>query len=159
MVQVIWGSRSGLSIATGQSKQNVGKYIALASLPDYIITAFRDPRVLSLRWSTDLTGACATRGAVLQILAEELAKRVPAPSPEAVFAELTASVSKRKSGSRASESIKDAGQLLFEFSARDGRYGIRLGKQVDKRLRKPLQKDLKEWLKTWLKERSPGSAK
>ena len=36
--------------------------------------------------------------------------------------------------------------MLFELSAREGRYGIRLGKHVDKRLRKALQQDLKEWL-------------
>lgn len=156
----VFPTQEAISGATGQSKQNVGKYIALASLPDYLIGAFRDPRLLSLRWSTNLTGACEARGLDLKSLAEEIAKRKPAPSPEAVFAELIAAAPKKKSGTtRASESIKEGNKVLFELSAREGRYGIRLGKHVDKRLRKQLQLDLKEWLHAWLKDRAPGAPK
>jgi ParB family chromosome partitioning protein len=156
----IFATQEAIAAETGQSKQNVGKYIALASLPDYVIAAFRDPRVLSLRWSTDLTGACEARGSDLKALAEDLAKRKPAPSPEAAFAELVALVPKLKRGSaRASESVKEGNKLLFELSAREGSYGIRLGRQVDKHLRKQLQRDLKEWLHVWLMQRAPGSGK
>ena len=152
----VFATQEAISVATGQSKQNVGKYIALASLPDYILAAFRDPRVLSLRWSTDLTAACEARGATLKALAEEIATRKPAPAAESVFAELIAAAPKKKSGTAsASESIKEGNKVLFELSAREGRYGIRLGKHVDKRLRKELQRDLKEWLHAWIKARSP----
>jgi ParB family transcriptional regulator, chromosome partitioning protein len=156
----VFATQEAISVATGQSKQNVGKYLALANLPDYIKAAFRDPRLLSLRWSTDLTAASEARDSELRALAEDIAKRNPAPSPDAVFAELIAAAPKKKSGgARASESIKEGNKVLFELSAREGRYGIRLGKHVDKRLRKELQHDLKEWLHTWLKARAPGSAK
>jgi ParB family transcriptional regulator, chromosome partitioning protein len=156
----VFPTQEAISAATGQSKQNVGKYLALANLPEYIKAAFRDPRVLALRWCTELTAAGETRGSDLKALAEELGKRNPAPSPEAVFAELIAVTPKKKSGSaRASESIKEGNKVLFELSAREGRYGIRLGKHVDKRLRKELQHDLKEWLHSWLKARAPGTAK
>lgn len=156
----VYPTQEAIAVDTGQTKQNVGRYIALASLPDYIIAAFRDPRLLSLRWSSELVGVCQSRGPELKALAEELAKRTPAPTPEAVFAELIALVPKKKSGTaRASESIKEGNKVLFELSAREGRYGIRLGKHVDKRLRKDLQQDLKEWLHAWLKARAPGPAK
>jgi hypothetical protein len=92
-------------------------------------------------------------------LAEDLAKRSPAPGAEAVFAELVAGVPKRKSPGGSAESVKEGNKVLFELSAREGRYGIRLGKHVDKRLRKALQQDLKEWLHTWLKERAAGAPK
>lgn len=153
-------TQEAIATETGQSKQNVGKYIALASLPDFVVAAFRDHRVISLRWSSELAGACQSRGPELKTLADELAKRNPAPTPEAVFSELIAAVPKKKSGTaRASESIKEGNKVLFELSAREGRYGIRLGKHVDKRLRKELQTDLKEWLHAWLKARAPGTAK
>jgi ParB family chromosome partitioning protein len=156
----VFATQEAISVATGQSKQNVGKYIALASLPEHVIAAFHDPRVLSLRWSTDLTAACEARGIELKALAEDIAKRKPAPAPEVVFAELTAGVLKKKAAATgASESIKEGNKVLFELSAREGRYGIRLGKQVDKRLRKELQRDLKEWLHSWLKARSPEAPK
>jgi len=156
----VFPTQEAISVATGQSKQNIGKYLALANLPDYVKAAFRDPRLLSLRWSTDLTAASESRGPDLKALAEEIAKRNPAPSPEAVFAELTATTPMKKSNpARASESIKEGNKVLFELSAREGRYGIRLGKHVDKRLRKELQHDLKEWLHSWLKARAPGTPK
>lgn len=154
----VFPTQEAIAAETGQSKQNVGKYIALASLPDYVLAAFRDPRVLALRWSTDLAQACEARGTELKPLAEEIAKRKPAAQPEAVYAELMAAAPKRKAGSAsASESIKEGNKVLFELSAREGRYGIRLGKHVDKRLRKPLQQDLKEWLKGWLKDHAGAS--
>jgi ParB family transcriptional regulator, chromosome partitioning protein len=156
----VFPTQEAIATETGQTKQNVGRYLSLASLPDHLIAAFRDPRLISLRWSSDLSNAAQTRGPELKGLAEELAKRNPAPSPDAVFAELIAAAPKKKSGgARASESIKEGNKVLFELSAREGRYGIRLGKHVDKRLRKELQHDLKEWLHTWLKARAPGSAK
>jgi ParB family chromosome partitioning protein len=156
----IFPTQEAIAAETGQSKQNVGRYLALASLPDYLLAAFRDPRLLSLRWSTDLTGACETRGSALKVLAEDLAKRIPVPPPDAVFAELMAAAPKKKSQSSSTpELIKEGNKILFELSAREGRYGIRLGKQVDKHLRIQLQRDLKEWLHAWLKQHEPGSPK
>lgn len=156
----IFPTHEAIAAETGQSKQNVGRYIALASLPDYLLAAFRDPRLLSLRWSTELTGACEKRGSELKALAEELAKKTPAPSPEAVFKELVAAAPKKEpQAARTSELIKKGNRVLFELSTREGRYGIRLGTQVDKRLHKPLQQDLKEWLHAWLKQHAPESPK
>jgi ParB family chromosome partitioning protein len=155
----IFPTQEAIAAETGQSKQNVGRYIALAYLPDYLLAAFRDPRLLSLRWSTELTAAFETRGSELQPLASDLAKRIPAPSPEAVFKELLTAAPKTRRSKRPSESIKRGNKVLFELSARKGRYGIRLGKQVDKGLHKPLQRDLKEWLQAWLKQHAPESPK
>src|SRR3984893_7442773 len=52
----VFATHEAIIVATGQSKQNVGRYIALATLPDYVLAAFRDPRRLSLRWSSELSG-------------------------------------------------------------------------------------------------------
>jgi ParB family chromosome partitioning protein len=156
----VFPTQEAIAAETGQSKQNVGKYIALAALPGPIVSAFRDPRVIALRWSSELSSAVSARGPELILLAEEIAKRNPASAPETVFAELTAATPKKKAAAaRASESIKEGNKVLFELSAREGRYGIRLGKHVDKRLRKDLQADLKEWLHAWLKARAPGTPK
>ena len=154
----VFPTQESVAVAVGQSKQNVGKYVALASLPEYVVAAFRDPRTLSLRWVSELAHVSAAPGSNLKSLAHELAARTPAPSPESVYAELVASGPKRKSATaRASESIKEGNKVLFELSAREGRYGIRLGKHVDKQLRKALQADLKDWLHAWLKEHAGAS--
>jgi ParB family chromosome partitioning protein len=152
----VFPTQEAISVATGQSKQNVGRYVALAALPDYVLAAFRDPRRLSLRWSSELAGAAASGAPELEALAEDLAKRNPAPAPDAVFNELVGLVPKQKSRPRrAVESVKDGPRVLFQLSAREGRYGIRLGQHIDKQVRKQLQHDLKEWLRAWLKERAP----
>ena len=93
-----------------------------------------------------------------EAVAEELAKRSPAPSPDGVFAELVAAAPKRRSPRARAESIRDGGRVLFQLSAHDGRYGIKLNKHIDKQLRKQLQQDLKDWLRAWLKDRAPGTA-
>jgi ParB family chromosome partitioning protein len=154
----VFPTQEAISVATGQSKQNVGRYIALASLPDCILAAFRDPRRISLRWSSELAGAAAARGPEFEAVAEELAKRRPAPAPDGVFAELVAAAPKRRSRRVRAESIRDNGRVLFQLSAHDGRYGIKLAKHIDKQLRIQLQQDLKEWLRAWLKDRTPGTA-
>jgi len=156
----IFPSQRAIGESIGQSEQNVGKYFTVATLPEYAVRAFRDPRVIALRWGTDLAKACRERGDDLKRLAAELAKQTPAPEPDAVFAELTGKpVAARATGrtERASESIKEGNKTLFELSAREGRYGIRLGKHIDKKLRKPLQRELKEWLHAWLKKHQGGS--
>ncbi len=151
----VFPTHDAISVATGQSKQNVGRYIALAGLPAYILAAFRDPRRLSLRWSSELAGAAASHAPELMALAAELVNRNPAPAPEAVFTELVGLAPRQKRTRRFSESVKDGQRILFQLSAREGRYGIRLGKNIDKQLRKQLQHDLKEWLRAWLTERTP----
>jgi len=42
----VFPTQDAISVATGQSKQNVGRYLALAALPECILAAFRDPRRL-----------------------------------------------------------------------------------------------------------------
>ena len=152
----VFPTQDAISVATGQSKQNVGRYLALAALPECILAAFRDPRRLSLRWSSQLAGVAVSGGPAVESLAEELAKRHPEPAAEAVFAELIGSVPRRKSRAKRAESIKDGKRTLFRFSARNGHCDIRLGQQIDAPLRKQLQQDLKEWLRAWLMERAPG---
>lgn len=153
----VFESQEAIRIATGQSKQNVSKYVALAHLPDHIISAFRDPRSISLRWGPDLTRAVATLGPRLEERALELARRQPPPSAAVVYASLVAPADKAERTPRVSELVKENGRLLFELSARDERLAIRLGKQVDASLRSELKRDLREWLHAWLKRHAGGA--
>lgn len=161
----IFATQRAVGDAVGQSEQNVGKYLGIANLPEYLLRAFRDPRVIALRWSSELSNACREHEVEVKRVASELAGLETPPEPEQIFTALTdvaaaaRLIARAASGSkRASESIKEGNKVLFELSAREGRYGIRLGKHIDKRLRKPLQRELKEWLHTWLKKHSEGSA-
>lgn len=159
----VFATQRAIAEEIDQSEQNVGKYIALAALPDHVVRAFRDPRLLSLRWASDLAKACRDRADEVRQVCETMAAASPAPEAESIYAAIvraghSPSEARPSKATRASESIKEGNKVLFEISAREGRYGIRLGKHVDKRLRKPLQRDLREWLQAWLKSHGDGTS-
>ena len=131
---------------TGQSKQNVGKYLALAALPKYLIAAFRDERRMSLRWSSDLSQLVQTRGETLEPVAAELAQRAPAPSPEAVFAELMRA---RPRPRAAVEVIHLGEEVAFELSGSRRRVQLKVGKALKPREVRALKGELKGWLEQW----------
>jgi ParB family chromosome partitioning protein len=157
----IFATQRAIGDSIGQSEGNVGKYVSIAALPDFILHAFHDPRLIAVRWSTDLAKVARDPSDEIKRLAGELAKQEPAPEPEAVFGGLTGAIVKSKPKAKISdgpkrdaESVKEGNKVLFELSAREGRFGIRLGKHIDRKLRKPLQRELKEWLHIWLKDHS-----
>lgn len=157
----LFPNQAAIAEATGQSKQNVGKYLGVAALPDYVLQAFGDPRAISLRWASPLSKTCEEREAETRRAAAQLSKQQPRADAEMVFAILTRSspvTSDPGTGARASEAIKEGNKILFELSARGGRYGIRLGKHVDPKLHGSLQRELKEWLHDWLRKHNGRSA-
>jgi len=157
----LFPTQRAIGDAIGQSEQNVGKYVGIAALPDYVLQAFRDPRAIAVRWSSELTKACRNPSDEFKRKAVDLARQKPEPDPEAVFSALTGvpvhtpSKARNTTGpKRGAELVKEGNKTLFELSAREGQFGIRLGKHIDERLRKPLQRELKDWLHSWLKEHS-----
>jgi ParB family chromosome partitioning protein len=159
----VFASQRAIGEAVGQSEATTSRYIAIAALPDFVLRAFGDPRVIALRWASDLTRICRQFPDDARRLAETL-PTAPATTAEGVFAALMrvandARASTPAKTARASEAIKQGNKVLFELSAREGRYGIRLGKYVDKKLHQPLRRDLREWLQAWLREHSEDSSK
>jgi ParB family chromosome partitioning protein len=152
----LFPSQRAIGEATGQSEGTTSRYLALAALPEFVLQAFGDPRAISLRWASDLTRVCRDYSVQTREIAMMLAATRAAP--EAVYAALikasaeAQATAKPGKSARASEAIKEGNKTLFELSARDGRYGIRLGKHVDKKLHQHLRRDLREWLQLWLRE-------
>lgn len=157
----LFPTQRAIGDAIGQHEATVSKYVGIAALPDYVVQAFRDPRAISVRWSGELTKACRNPSEEFRRKAADLARQKPEPDAEAVFSALTGvpvnTPSRTRSAAgpkRDSEAVKEGNKTLFELSAREGQFGIRLGKHIDKKLRKPLQRELKDWLHTWLKDHS-----
>lgn len=143
----LFRTHEAIARETGQSKQNVGKYLALAALPKYLVAAFRDERRMSLRWSSDLSQLVQLQGEALKPLAEELAQRVPVPSPDAVFTELTRSRARRRA---ATEVIHHDEQVAFELTGTRRRVQLKVGKALKAREVRALKEELKGWLEGWL---------
>ncbi len=159
----VFSSQRAIGEAVGQSEATTSRYLAVAALPDCVIRAFGDPRVIALRWASDLTRVCREFPDEVQRLTETLAVSAAA-TPESIFAALTRIVADSRTAAapktaRASEAIKQGNKVLFELSAREGRYGIRLGKYVDKKLHQPLRRDLREWLQSWLREHTEDGSR
>ena len=146
----LFRTHEAIARETGQSKQNVGKYLALAALPAYVIAAFRDERRLSLRWSSELSQRVHAGGEALRAQAEELAQRAPPPAPDVVFAELTRAGTRRRP---APEVIRHGEQVAFELSGSRRRVQLTVGKALRPREVRALKDELKGWLEQWLAQR------
>ena len=146
----IFETQEAISVMTQQSKQNVSRYVALASLPDFILEAFRDPRRLSLRWVSDLVRLVAADEPAIRARAEELAQRRPAPAADTVFFELLGASAKAGRISREVQVVREANRVLFELGAQRNRFDIKIAEKLDPESTAALRGDLQAWLRAWL---------
>jgi ParB family chromosome partitioning protein len=145
----VFETQEAISVATRQSKQNVSRYVALASLPDYVLAAFRDPRQLSLRWVSDLVRVVNAAEPLIRTRAASLAERQPAPPAEAVYAELIRGAGERPDATDGSA----LRQVPFELTYRANRFGIQLQQRLERSDRVALEAELSQWLSQWLERR------
>ena len=150
----IYGSQAEIAEATKLAKGSISNYIALAELPDAVIHAFGDPRVISYRWIRDLVRVWKENPDWVTKNAKRIGEIQPRPDPMEILKALTRKApAGRPKGSTKAESVKEGNKVLFTLSAKDDRVAIKLGKQVDSGLRKDLQTDIKEFVHAWLAER------
>jgi ParB/RepB/Spo0J family partition protein len=148
----IFPFQDSIAAAIGKSKQLVGKYLALARLPDYVLKAFGDPRRISLRWGPELNRQLDLDPASLKARAEAISGRKPAPASDEVFAELMSGSERRRLPRRKdTQVVKDGNRVLFQITTRPGRYEVRMGRKVELKAYRGLEDALKEWLVDWMK--------
>jgi len=154
----LYKSQREISAATHLHETTVGQYIAIAELPPDIITAFRDPRVISLRWSKELDKACRERLKATLGRAAKLAKADPPPDADTVYRALTAipySGDGKPRRSKLSESVKVDDKVLFTIALKGGRFTLN-PKQIKEEELPALYEDLKAYAHRWLKDRRKG---
>ena len=152
----IFKKQTEIAEATHLDKGSVSLYLSIAELPQVVLDAFGDPRSISLRWGKDLTRACKEHLDWVTNVADQIAALDKRPEPTEVFDLLTRPprTGKASHSPTKSESVKEDNKVLFTFSSKDGRFGIKLGKQIDSSLRKNLHRDLKDFVHAWLLERT-----
>ena len=144
----IFPDQKSIAEATGLSKQSVSSYLQTAGLPQPILEAFGDPRVIAVRWVYMLAPALKANEAAVFAVARKLAKRPDRPAPEIVLRQLIDAASARKpkeTGSQ-SETVKIDGRTAFAYSQRKERIAIRFGKHVDPDTAKALSEEIKDLL-------------
>jgi ParB family transcriptional regulator, chromosome partitioning protein len=153
----LYKSQREISAATHLHETTVGQYVAIADLPAEVIAAFRDPRMIAVRWSKDLAKACRDRLKVVLSRAAKLAKSDPPLAAEAVYRALTAMPTSdgKPRRSKLSESVKVDDKVLFTIALKGGRLSLN-PKQITEDDLPALYEDLKAYARKWLEQRGKG---
>lgn len=151
----VFASQGEIAKATGLSDASVSQYIRVHELPEVVVKAFGDPRVISLRWMQELARPLKENRSAVIDAAQRLLKLDAPVAPDAVLRNLVSagtSEQRRPTATR-EESVKIHGKVALKLSRKDGRLTLKLGKMVDKGLQRELAEEVKEFAATWLTKR------
>ena len=153
--EAIFANQSELGDAVSLSQGTVAKYLAVAHLPDVVVEAFGDPRVISLRWSEQLAGALKARSSAVLEHAQRLAATEPRPSPEEVLRTLLVAGQNpaRRPGAVRTETVKLRGRTLYKIAPRGNGIQISFGGKLDPKIAKAAQEEIKDTLTRFLAKR------
>jgi ParB family chromosome partitioning protein len=130
----LFGQQIALANAIGVSEQVVSRCLNIASLPQEILQAFGDPRVIAQRWSESLAALLKHHTDKVMKAARDIAQLRPRPGPEVVLQTLADSVgsTRRKRGSETrEESFKVKGKIVWTFAHRRGFVAAKFPKSID----------------------------
>lgn len=151
----VFASQSELGEAVSLSQGTVAKYLAVAHLPNPIVEAFGDPRVISLRWSEQLAAALRAHGDATLAQARRLAGIEPRPAPEEVLRTLLAAGQRsgKRVGTVRTETVKLRGRTLYKIAPRGNGIQISFGGKLDPKIARAAQEEIKETLTRFLAKR------
>lgn len=154
LTERIFANQSELAAAVSLEQGTVAKYLAIARLPEYIISAFGDPRVISLRWAESINAALRDRGEAVHHVAVELAGQTTRRKPEDILSALVgmAARSGKKGAAVKTETVKIRGRTLYKIAPRGNGMQITFGPQLDPKLAKAAQEEVKEALTRYLQK-------
>jgi len=150
-------SQRELGVAVGLGESAVAKYLAVASLPAAVLTAFRDERAIPMSWGPPLSQALKNNQTAVLKAAERMAQRQPAPTPDVVFKALISAAAGKRSTRATSreESVRIGGRIPLKVGAARNRIILKL-QHLDEALQKELREELKDWAEAWLRKRLDG---
>jgi ParB family chromosome partitioning protein len=145
----VFANQTELGSAVKLSQGTVAKYIGVASLPEAVLAAFGDPRVLSLRWSEQLAKAIEDREKAVLDVAQHLAETASRPAPAEVLRTLLAAGQER-AGAIKTETVKLHGRTLYKIAPRGNGMQISFGGKLDPKIAKAAQEEVKDALTRFL---------
>ncbi len=148
----VFDNQTALGEAVSLGQGTVAKYLAIAALPDGILEAFGDPRVLSLRWAEQLSAALKERREAVLREARALAQDGQGASPEEVLRRLVAAGAKegKRAGAVRTETVKYKGRTLYKIAPRGNGMQISFGAKLDPKLARAAQEEVKDALTRYL---------
>lgn len=160
--QKVFDSQSAIADEVGVSRQLVSKYLKLTELPEEILAAFGDPRLLALRWVDALDPVLAADRAGVLARARKLVALERRPEPEAVLAALLArdGTDKRKRSSASeSDTFRIGRETVYKLSHKGSRVAFRFGNTVPPAMAREAIEEMQSHLRSWLKKRLPERKK
>ena len=150
--EAVFANQTELGAAVSLEQGTVAKYVAVAQLPQAVIAAFGDPRVVSLRWSEQLAAALKGRERAVLGAAESLAEASPRPEASEVLRTLLAAGQKagKYAGAIKTETVKLRGRTLYKIAPRGNGMQISFGGKLDPKLAKAAQEEVKDALTRFL---------
>jgi ParB family chromosome partitioning protein len=149
-----FATQGEIAAAVGLDQSVISTYVRIATLPEPVLAAFGDPRVIALRWARDLALALKTAETRVLAAGAEIAGRVLPRDPAAVLRELVAAATPRREARAAkTETVKVRGKTLYTMGQRGDRLVLKFGSLVDKPLAAEARDELKEHLTRWLTKR------
>jgi ParB/RepB/Spo0J family partition protein len=147
-----------LAAAIGLGESAVAKYLAVASLPVALLSAFGDERAIPMSWGPALSQALKTNEAAVLKAAERMAQRRPAPTPDAIFKALVGAAAGKKPtrGTSREESVKIGGRVPLKVGVGRNRIILKLA-HLDDSMQKELREELKDWAEAWLRKKLDGT--
>jgi ParB family chromosome partitioning protein len=147
-------SQAEIAEAIGLDQSMISTYLAVGRLPDEVLAAFGDPRVISVRWARELTASLKAARAKVLATAQEIAARPGQREAAAVMRELV-QAGKGSTSRRATktETVKVRGKTLYTLSQSGDRLLLKFGSLVDRSLASSARDELKEHLTAWLAQR------
>jgi ParB family chromosome partitioning protein len=140
----VFTRQSEIAKAIDASEVTVLKYIQLATLPQDILAAFGDPRMIALRWGQDILRALKLDAALVMARAQRLARAATRPAAETIFrALIERPETNLEDGSSREEVVKVNGRVVFRVMLRDRRLTLRYADRVDKSLQGELADTIK----------------
>jgi ParB family chromosome partitioning protein len=150
----VYESQREIAAAVDLGESAVAKYVAVASLPSAVLSAFGDDRLITMTWGPALSQALKVNEAAVLKAAERLAQRRPAPTPDVVFKTLVAAAAGTKPtrGTSREESVKIGGRVPLKVGVGRNRIILKLA-HLDDAQQKELREELKDWAEAWLRKK------
>jgi ParB family chromosome partitioning protein len=147
-------TQSDIAAAVGLDQSVISTYLRIATLPDPVLAAFRDPRGIALRWARELGAALKADEAKVLAAAAEIALDPSPREPQNVLRDLVAAATPRREARAAkTETVKVRGKTLYTMGQRGNGLVLKFGSLVDKSLAAAAGDELKEHLTRWLTKR------
>jgi len=155
----LFDTQGDLAAAVGRDDSPVSMYLQIADLPAEVLTAFVDPRLISLRWAPQIMRCLKDDREHVLAIARSLCTISPRPSAAETLRLLTAARGDRRDRASREEAVKIKGRIAFRVARRDGRLTLKFGSEINRQIQKELVEEIKELTEKRLTEFLQAKAK